>query len=181
MLTGRGAYPDPLAFQVTTAARLLDKALDAWDAARKKLADHISGGPPRPTQFSGRAASADASWAKRPSQDLFQAIDRLEDVVDSLARLLRLLAAIEAHSSLQQAPAPDLSPALRDQVRIFRNRVAHGDADLAQGKAGKGLSTATLATDPTGIEIQGVRLVYTELELVLVESHDYLQRVMALV
>ena len=179
MMTGRGAYPDPLSFQVTTATRLLDKALDAWDVARKNLADHISGGPPQPTPLQEGAAPADEGWTRRPSQELFRAIDRFEDVVDSRARLLRLLEAIEANRRVQQVPAPAFSVATRNSVRILRNRIAHGDADLAEGKAGKGLATATLAVNLTGIEIQRVRLEYSELEVVLTEAHHYLQRVIA--
>jgi hypothetical protein len=45
--------------------------------------------------------SADEDWMRRPSQELFRAIDRFEDVVDSLARLLRLLEAIEANRRVQ--------------------------------------------------------------------------------
>lgn len=180
MMTGRGAYPDPLAFQVTTAARLLDKALYAWDSAREKLRGHISGAPPRPTPLQRGAMSGDEEWPRRPSQELFRAIDCFEDVVDSLARLLRLLKAIEADQRVQQVCAPSASSlGSRNDIRIFRNRIAHGDEDLADGKAGKGLSTATLAVDLAGIEIQGVRLEYAELEAVLTEAHHYLQRVIA--
>lgn len=141
MMTGRGAYPDPLSFQVTTAARLLDKALDAWDSAREKLADHISGARPRPSPLQRGSMSAVEDWSKRASQELFRAIDRFEDVVDSLARLLRLLEAIEANQRVRQVCAPVFSLATRDNVRTFRNRIAHGDEDLADGKTGKGLST----------------------------------------
>jgi hypothetical protein len=122
MMTGRGAYPDPLSFQVTTAARLLDKALDAWDSAREALADHISGPRPRPSPLQRGSMSAVEGLSKRPSKELFRAIDRFEDVVDSLARLLRLLEAIEANRRVQQVPAPAFSVAARNSVRIFRNR-----------------------------------------------------------
>jgi hypothetical protein len=114
-----------------------------------------------------------------PPKSCFEPSIGFEDVVDSLARLLRLLEAIEANRRVQQVPAPAFSVATRNSVRIFRNRIAHGDADLAEGKAGKGLATATLAVNLTGIEIQRVRLEYSELEVVLTEAHHYLQRVIA--
>jgi hypothetical protein len=179
MMTGRGEYPDPLSFQVTTAARLLDKALDAWDSAREKLAGHISGASPRRTPLQQGTMYGVEDWSRRPSQELFRAIDRFEDVVDSLARLLRLLEAIEANQRVPQVPAPAFSLATRNDVRIFRNRIAHGDEDLVDGRAGKALSTATLAVDSAGIEIQRVCLEYTDLEAMLTEAHDYLQRLIA--
>jgi hypothetical protein len=178
MTVGKGAYPAPLSFQVTTAARLLDKSLEAWRSAREKLATHISGGPPSAVAISDeRPIAADGSWTTRVSQELFSARDRLEDVVDSLARLLRLVDAIQESPSLQAVPRPGFSHQTCEDVRNFRNRIAHGDEDLVEGKAGKGLITATLRVDTTGIEIQRVRLEFAELEVLLTGIHEYLQRV----
>jgi hypothetical protein len=178
MLTGKARYPDPLSFQVTTAARLLDKTLEAWRSAGDKLAEHVSGGRAADVPISaGKSIATGRTWPTRVSQELFSAIDRLEDVVDSLARLLRLVEAIQANPSLQSAASAALSPTTRQDVRDFRNRIAHGDEDLVNGKAGKGLSTATLRVDETGIEIQRVRLEFADLEAMITAIHDYLQRV----
>lgn len=178
MMVGKGAYPDPLSFQVTTAARLLDKTLEAWRSAGEKLAEHVSGGPPSAsTVTDGKPISTTGGWTTRVSQELFSATDRLEDVVDSLARLLRLVDAVQANPSLQGVSSPALSPTTCDDVRVFRNRIAHGDEDFVNGKAGRALITATLRADTTGIEIRHFRLEYDELEAILTSIHDYLQRV----
>jgi hypothetical protein len=178
MALGKGAYPEPVSFQVTTAARLLDKTLEAWRSAREQLAKHVSGGPPSPSAISdGKPISAGGSWTPLLSQELFSATDRLEDVVDSLARLLRLVEAIQASPRLAGLPSPALSHKTCEDVRCFRNRIAHGDEDLVNGKAGKGLVTATLRPDATGIEIQRFRLEFTELEALLTAIHEYLQQV----
>ncbi|MGO9751248.1 MAG: hypothetical protein ACLP22_07000, partial [Solirubrobacteraceae bacterium] len=71
MITGRGNYPEPIAFQVTTAARLLDHTLDAWDAVRKNLGEHIAA---QPTPFGAiEAMPPGDDWTKRISQALFRA------------------------------------------------------------------------------------------------------------
>ncbi len=156
MITGRGNYPEPIAFQVTTAARLLDHTLDAWDAVRENLGEHIAGARSLPTSFGpGEAIPPAHDWTRQIFQALFRATSRLEDVVDSHARLLRLAAAIEASSSIQGVPGPLLSPTDREKVREFRNRITHGDEDLAKGKGGKGLVTATLRVDATGPDVRG--------------------------
>ena len=76
---------------------------------------------------------------------------------------------------LSSASSPLPLSAERAGVRDFRNRIAHGDEDIADGKAGKGLATATLRPEATGISIQDVRLDYSDLARMLEQTHDYLR------
>jgi hypothetical protein len=168
MAFGRGVFPEPTQFQVTTAARLLDKSLTEWDSARGEFGEHGA----------TRDGIPDALLSPEPgvTRALFRAIDHLETVVDSLARLLRLISALEAGPDLKQlAGMPLPSADERERVQRFRNRIAHGDEDIEEGKAGQGLATATLRPDPTGIELQQQRLEYAELARMLEEVHDYLR------
>jgi hypothetical protein len=165
---GMGGYPEPAQFQLTTAARLLDKALADWDLARAEFASHVS----------VRAGSSAALRSSRPgvTRALFRAIGHLEDLVDSVTRLLRLLKAMHDAPSLRalaELPLPD--PAQCDSVRLFRNRISHGDEDIAAGKAGQGLATATLEPGPDGMELQGLRLDYADLATMLELICSYLR------
>lgn len=165
---GMGGYPEPVQFQLTTAARLLDKALTDWDLARIEFAGHadVRGGFRPPLQSTKPAVT----------RALFRAIGHLEDFVDSLARLLRLLKAMHPAPCLREfADLPFPSQAQRKSVRLFRNRIAHGDEDIAKGKAGQGLATATLEPDPTGMQLQGLRLDYADLAQIIEVICDYLR------
>jgi hypothetical protein len=168
MVFGRGAFPDPTQFQVTTAARLLDKSLTAWDSALREFADHSA----------ARSGIPDALASPEPgvTRAFLRAIDHLETLVDSLDRLLRLTGSLELGPDLVQlAGMPLPSANERDRVREFRNRIAHGDEDIEQRRTGQGLATATLRPDPTGIELQHQRLEYTDLARMLEQVHDYLR------
>jgi hypothetical protein len=70
MIFGRGGFPEPTQFQVTTAARLLDKSLTEWDSARREFAEHSAtrGGIPK-------ALSPPKPGVTRA---FFRAIDHLE-------------------------------------------------------------------------------------------------------
>jgi hypothetical protein len=159
MIFGMGAYPVPTQFQVTTAMRLVDKALTEWDAARDELAKHAESG-------------------RHLTQALFRAISHLETVVDSLARLLHFVRPLEQYSALQEfghMPLPD--PSERTSIWDFRNQIAHGDKEIAKGSGRPGQATATLRPDSTGIELQAERLEYSDLARILEEIHNYLRAV----
>jgi hypothetical protein len=170
LVFGKGPYPEPLQFQLTTSARLLDKTLTDWDLAREEFASHLSvrGGLPASTQPAKPGIT----------RALFRAIGHLEDLVDSLNRTLRLVDAIQASAHLvhfAHMPLPD--EARRDSVRLVRNRIAHGDEDIAQGRSAKGLATATLRPETTGMELQGLRLEYVDLAETIEKIHVYLRAV----
>jgi hypothetical protein len=167
---GMGCYPEPTQFQLTTSARLLDKALTDWDLARAEFASHkeLTDGP----------TSVTRSPKPGITRALFRAIGHLEDLVDSLNRALQLVSAMRSAECLghfADLPLPD--EALRDSIRLFRNRIAHGDEDIAGGKAGQGLATATLRPDKTGIELQRLRLEYVDLAAAIEMVHGYLKAV----
>src|SRR4029077_4987784 len=170
LMFGKGSYPEPIQFQLTTSARLLDKALTDGDSARTEFGSHagVRDGLPAALQ------------SPKPgiTRALFRAIGHLEDLVDSINRLLQLVNAMQASRSLDHfadMPLPD--KAKRDSVRLFRNRIAHGDEDIAGGKAGQGLATATLSPNTAGIELQGFRLEYADLAEVIEMIHEYLRAV----
>jgi hypothetical protein len=170
LVFGKGCYPEPLQFQLTTSARLLDKTLTDWDLARAEFASHLSvrGSLPAPIQ----------STKPGITRALFRAIGHLEDLVDSLNRMLKLVDAMQASAHLThfaRMPLPD--EARRDSVRLFRNRIAHGDEDIAQGRSGQGLATATLKPETTGMELQGLRLEYVDLAETSEMIHVYLRAV----
>lgn len=168
MVVGRGSFPEPTQFQLTTAARLLDKSLTEWDSALREFAEHGA----------ARYGIPDALLSPEPgvTRAFFRAIDHLETLVDSLARLLRLIGHLEATPVLRQQPGIPLPTAdERERVQRFRNRIAHGDEDIEQGKAGQGLATATLRPDHAGVELQQQRLEYAELARIIEQVHDYLR------
>jgi hypothetical protein len=168
MVFGTEVFPGPTQFQVTTAARLLDKSLIEWDSARREFAEHSA----------TRDGIPDALLSPKPgvTRAFFRAIDHLETLVDSLARLLRLIGGLEKGAHLSQlAGMPLPSADERERVQRFRNRIAHGDEDIKEGKAGQGLATATLRPDSVGIELQNRRLEYTDLARMLEQVHDYLR------
>jgi hypothetical protein len=143
LVFGKGSYPEPLQFQLTTSARLLDKTLTDWDLARAEFASHLS--------VRGGLSASIQSTKPGITRALFRAIGHLEDLVDSLNRMLKLVDAMQASAYLvhfAHMPLPD--EARRDSVRLFRNRIAHGDEDIAQGRGGQGLATATLRPEPLG-------------------------------
>jgi hypothetical protein len=80
-----------------------------------------------------------------------------------------------APSLREFADLPFPSQAQRESVRLFRNRIAHGDEDIAEGKAGQGLATATLEPDPDGMQLQGLRLDYAALAQLIEVICDYLR------
>jgi hypothetical protein len=168
MVFGRGVFPEPTQFQLTTAARLLDKSLTEWDSALREFAQHSA----------TRGGIPNALLSPEPgvTRAFFRAIDHLETLVDSLARLLRLIGALEASPDLARNAGMRLPSAdERERVQRFRNRIAHGDEDIEEGKAGRGLATATLRPDSVGVEIQHQRLEYADLARVLEQVHDYLR------
>jgi hypothetical protein len=168
MVFGKGAYTEPTQFQLTTAARLLDKSLTEWDSARSEFAEHAG----------ARDGVPEALQSREPgvTRAFFRAIGHLETVVDSLARLLRLVSGLEKSPGLQEFSHMSLAgESERIAVQQFRNRIAHGDEDIEEGKAGQGLSTATLRPDLGGIELRGRRLHYVDLARMLEEVHDYLR------
>jgi hypothetical protein len=131
LICGMGSYPEPTQFQLTTSSRLLDKALTDWDLERGESAGHkeVRDGTPSATKSSKPGIT----------RALFRAIGHLEDLVDSLNRLLQLVSAMRAAQTFghfTSLPLPDETT--RDSVRLFRNRIAHGDEDIAEGKAGRG-------------------------------------------
>jgi hypothetical protein len=165
---GRGAYPEPTQFQVTTAARLLDKSLTEWDSVWHQFAEHST----------TREGIPDSLLSREPgvTRAFFHAIDHLETLVDSLDRLLRLVGVLERAPELGElAGTPLPSGDERERVRQFRNRIAHGDKDIEQGRAGQGLATATLRPYAAGIELQRHRLEYANLARMLEQIHDYLR------
>lgn len=168
---GGEAYTEPTQFQVTTAARLLDKCLNAWDLAVGELEAHA--------QVREGVAPPLLSPSPGVTRAFFRAIDHFENLVDSLTRLSRLLQALEASPELSTVTSsiPLPSRSARDRIRNFRNRIAHGDEDIEQRKAGQGFATATLRIDPAGIELQHERLEYTDLAAILEQMHDYLRAV----
>jgi hypothetical protein len=168
MVFGRGAFPPPTQFQVTTAARLLDKSLSAWDSVWHQFAEHSA----------TREGIPDSLLSPEPgvTRAFFQAIDHLETLVDSLDRLLRLVGALEKAPKLGELAGMPLPAAdERERVRQFRNRIAHGDDDIERGRAGRGLATATLRPDVAGIELQRHRLEYANLARMLEQIHDYMR------
>jgi hypothetical protein len=170
MLFGSGNYGEPIQFQLTTAARLLDKALVDWDLAREEFAEHASvrAGPASPVQPAKPGIT----------RALFRGIGHLESLVDSLHRLLLLVQALSQSPELAKfASLPLPSQAERESVRLFRNRIAHGDEDIAAGKGGQGLATATLFPNETGIELQEERIRYGDLARMLEQIHSYLRAV----
>jgi hypothetical protein len=165
---GRGGFPAPTQFQLTTAARLLDKSLAEWDSARREFAAHSA----------ARDGIPKALLSPKPgvTRAFFRAIDHLETLIDTLARLLRLVAALEKDRNLGQfAGMPLPTKRERKAVRKFRNRIAHGDEDIQKGKAGQGVATATLRPTPTGVELQHQQLEFADLARMLEQIHDYLR------
>jgi hypothetical protein len=168
MLFGSGVYGEPTQFQLTTAARLLDKALVEWDAARAEFGAHeeVRDGLPPVVQSRNPGGT----------RALFRAIGNLENVVDSLHRLCLLLKPLEkepALAALAHLPLP--APAERKAVREFRNRIQHGDEDIVTGKAGKGLATATLRPNREDIELQGQHVRYDDMARMLEQLHDFIR------
>ena len=87
-LGGGGRYPVPLQFQVTTAARLADKADSEWS--------------------SGRSAFS-AYKASEPANDMFASliagVDAFENFVITLGRLLKVNSAILAPLGPREGPS----------------------------------------------------------------------------
>lgn len=139
LTTGRGDYPDTTAFQVNVCVRLLDKALGEWDWAREALTEHAE--------------------KKRRFGGLFDGISGLENFVVSLDRLMRYTAALQDKPEMKPFASMSLpGEAELERVRKFRNRVIHGDEDLADGKGGQGLPTATLEPRAHDIVLHGRKL-----------------------
>lgn len=157
---------EPTNLQLLTMARLLDKALRDYDAARNAFRDHdtmFDNAPPflRPVV-----------QAPGFTVPLLQAIGHLEDLVTSLDRIFRLLDAIDAQSALAglaTMPLPDSHA--RTLVRKVRNRIAHGDDDIAAGKSG---TVATLRPNASGFEIQGHHIEFADIARWLREVCDYM-------
>jgi hypothetical protein len=171
LLWGRGNYPEPTGFEVSVCVRVLDKALGEWDLARAALTDH---------------AEAEHSGGTREFVGLFEGTNQLENFVVSLDRLMRYTTALQGKPEIQPFAAMPLpSSAERDRVRDFRNRVIHGDEDLAGGKAGKGLPTATLEPRATDIALHGRQLgsleslSYAEMTTWLAQIYAFMRAVIA--
>jgi hypothetical protein len=155
--------PNPENFQVTTSARLLDKSIREWELAREEFAHDV------------RDMSNDEFFGPTHTTTpaLFRAIDHLENCVDSTDRMLRLITALEKSERIK-AFKNHSSPSLAERiaVRNFRNRIAHGDEDIAKGRHGV---TATLRANQRSMEIQGHKLDYEDLAQIIERSHDFLR------
>ena len=104
----------------------------------------------------------------------------LENLVDTLHRAMLLalaLRASQALSGIAHLPLPDDADAR--SVRLFRNRIEHGDEDIRDGKAGKGIPVATMLPDMTGIEIAHFRLEYQDLARWLRMIYEFLRAAIA--
>ena len=77
----------------------------------------------------------------------------------TLDRLMRYTAELHGKPEMKSFASMTL-PGLAepDRVRNFRNRVIHGDEDLAAGKGGQGLPTATLEARAYDIALHGRQL-----------------------
>jgi hypothetical protein len=146
-------YAAPTNLKLVTVARLLDKAVRDYEWARGSFGQH------------------DAMWdgvgpAIRPRNrgitvPLFQAIGHCEDLVAALDRILRILPGLHASpelAAIADLPLPSADAA--STVRQVRNRIAHGDEDIADGKAGV---VATLRPDSDGVQIGDHRLTFDDL------------------
>lgn len=161
LVTGRGGYPETTAFQVSVCTRLLDKALGEWDQARAALIEH--------------------GEEKRQFGALFEGVGHLENFVVSLDRLVRYTAVLQDKPDLAEFASMKLpASSERQRLRNFRNRVIHGDEDLAEGKGGRGLPTATLEPRAHEIVIHGRQLGTLE-TLTLTEIVDWLEQTYAFV
>jgi hypothetical protein len=78
MVFGRGAFPEPTQFQVTTAARLLDKSLTEWDSAWHQFAEHSATRGAFQTRFF-RASRASPAPSFRPLTTWRLSLTRLID------------------------------------------------------------------------------------------------------
>jgi hypothetical protein len=146
---------EPTNLQLLTMARLLDKAFRDYDAARNAFRDHD-------TMFDN-APPVVRPVVRAPgfTVPLLQAIGHLEDLVASLDRIFRLLDAIRAQSELAglaTLPLPDSHTGAL--VRQVRNRVAHGDEDIAKGRRG---TVATLRPNASDFEIQGHHIEFADI------------------
>ena len=105
---------------------------------------------------SGSRRVTEHAEEKRQFGGLFDGINHLENFVVSLDRLMRYTAALQQKPELAAFASLRLPAAAeRQRVRNFRNRVIHGDEDLAEGKGGHGLPTATLEPSKNGIALHG--------------------------
>jgi hypothetical protein len=139
--------------QLVTVARLLDKALRDYQSARKPFGEHD-------TMWEG-VGPAIRPRNRGITVPLFRAIGHCEDLVAALDRILRILPALQASPELAAIADFPLPPTdVATTVRRVRNRIAHGDADIAKGKAGV---VATLRPDPAGVQIGDHRLNFDEL------------------
>lgn len=142
------SYPEPLLHQVMAASRLADKGDREWARARLALeqyAEHANSGNLAP---------------------LIAGVDDLENFVITLARLLKV------HSAVLKALGPrdgrslvitghdaddatgELAEGFGVRLDQFRNRIAHGDQDLEEGRAGRGFPTGIVEVRELGIAIQ---------------------------
>lgn len=158
-------YPEPTNLQLVTAARLFDKALRDYEWARKSFIEHD-------TMWEG-VGPAIRPRNRGITVPLFRAIGHLEDLVAALDRILRLLPSLHAARELTgiamlPLPSLDASKAVRD----MRNRIAHGDEDIAERKSGV---VATLRPDAAGVEIQGQRLEFDEIAEWLTDIYRYIR------
>jgi hypothetical protein len=169
---GVGRYPSPVHGQITSATRLLDKALVDWDLARKEFADHIEirGGIPQGLR------------PREPgiTRAYFRGIGHLESVIDSFDRALRLIRALENDDALEEFAGMELPSAAECKVvRDFRNRIAHADEDLAEGIAGQGeaMMPATLSPSTRTMTIEKEAIDYQDLARMLETVYEYLKAV----
>jgi hypothetical protein len=163
---GRGGYPDTTAFQVSVCTRLLDKALREWDQAREALIEHAEG--------------------KRQFGGLFDGISHFENFVVSLDRLVRYTSVLQDKPEMAAFASMKLPDSVeRQRLRDFRNRVIHGDEDLAGGKGGRGLPTATLEPRAQDIALHGRQLgtletlSFAEMALWVEQSYAFVRAVIA--
>jgi hypothetical protein len=154
LVVGKSGYPEPESFLVVTYARLVDKTLAEWSNARDALSGFMRGDTPI-------------------SQKFFAAQGMVEDLVVSLHRAM-LFAAALANAPATSAFARGLPASTDiDRVRTFRNRIAHGDEDLVEGKGGKGLATATPEITHDAIGMSGIWLRFDELAAWITELQNF--------
>jgi|SRR5450755_810546 hypothetical protein len=154
LMVGKSGYPEPVGFLVVTYARLVDKVLAEWSNARDALSGFMRGATPISQQF-------------------FAAQGMVEDLVVSLDRAMRFGVALGKAPSTN-ALAREFPPSADiDRVRRFRNRIAHGDDDLVEGKGGKGVATATPEITRDAIGMSGIRLSFNELAAWITQLNDF--------
>lgn len=161
LFIGGTKYPETESFYVVHAARLADQTTRAWTTAKAALAQYTTN-PQLVTLYDGTT--------------------ELEEFIITFARLVSFVGALEQSCSVPT----DKSVArgsLVERLKDFRNRLIHGDEDIRDGRAGKGLATGTLEIRPLDVVIQTkaggdlISIDYRELADALSECRRFLLEV----